>query len=158
MLPETLGATLKLSLGVVRSRLAELEDADFLKVDAEAPQVWLRGYVETQLGGPPSASRNWAVNTAASIAALPQTAMISEYLVEYGLTNILRTPKKKGLPKGHTKGIQEGLTKGIQEGLTKGSPKGAAIRSYARMRESDAVAVGAVPSTVRLIEVGGGNA
>ena len=129
---------LRLKPGVVRSRLAELEDVGLIQLDPDAQLCWILGYIEAQLGGVPAQSKHWLTNTATAVAALPQTAMVQKYKAAYQLPGDVpiratKTDVQKGLRRdrdgGADKGFDKGPTKGPTKGYAKEYAKGAPIRS-----------------------------
>lgn len=90
-----LAERLRLTPGKVRSRIVELAEAGFVRVDDAAAQVWLVGYLEAQLGAPPASNPKWAAATAHSLAALAQTPMIDAFRRQYGLTAAPTPPVRR---------------------------------------------------------------
>ena len=128
-----LAERLRLKPGNIRSRLAELEDAEFITQDPDAKLCWIEGYVETQLGGRPAASQAWLVNTAIAVAGLPQTAMVLKFKKVYQLPD--QAPKR-----AKNASVPRGSIRGSDRGSDRGSARGAPIRSVG-------VGVGLVPAT-----------
>ena len=138
---------LRLKPGVVRSRLAELEDVGLIQLDPDAQLCWILGYIEAQLGGVPAQSKHWLTNTATAVAALPQTAMVQKYKAAHQLPGDvpMRATKadvQKGLRRDRDGCADKGLDKGPDKGSTKGYAKGAPIRSL-----GIGVGVGVAPAT-----------
>lgn len=64
--------------------IAELHQSGFVQRDDEAAIIWLREYLETQLGRRPNAKDRAA--TAKTVRALPMTNMVRQFCLEYGIT------------------------------------------------------------------------
>lgn len=82
----TVADRLRMTRKAVKSRLAELEAAGFVSLDAESLLIWLHEYVEVQQGNRRNANVKWRLATGCELKSLnvfPDTAMIRRFLAHY---------------------------------------------------------------------------
>ena len=100
-----IAAKLRIRPQKVEAVLIELQDAGL--IDHDGRLIWLKGYIEVQLGGMPNMSGSWIANTSNALSALPDCDLVSRYRDHYKVPKDCRKPKKRKTKKVAATGVTE---------------------------------------------------